>query len=72
MSHMCIERPPGLQRNLYSHVTLIDDAFVAQDLKFKNELIPTHTIRAAFIAALDCMFADFMTAKEYFSVSFQF
>ena|GEM_PF-3596184 len=52
--------------------TLIDDAFAAQDLKFKNELIPTHTVRAAFIAALDCMFADFMTANEYFSVSFQF
>lgn len=52
--------------------TLIDDAFAAQDLKFKNELIPTHTVRAAFIAALDGMFADFMTANEYFYVSFQF
>ncbi len=67
MSHMCIDTTVRAAKELGFTCTLIDDACAAHDLKFKNELIPIHTVHAAFMAALDGIFADVVTADEYLS-----
>ena len=67
MSHMCIDTTVRAAKELGFTCTLIDDACAAHDLKFKNELIPTHTVHAAFMAALEGIFADVVTADEYLS-----
>ncbi len=67
MSHMCIDTTVRAAKELGFTCTLIDDACAAHDLKFKNELIPTHTVHATFMAALDGIFADVVTADEYLS-----
>jgi len=50
MSHICIETAFRVAEELGFTCTLIDDAYAAQDLKFKNELIHIHAVHAAFIA----------------------
>jgi nicotinamidase-related amidase len=67
MSHMCIDTTVRAAKELGFTCTLIDDACAAHDLKFKNELIPTRIVHAAFMAALDGIFADVVTVDEYLS-----
>ena len=67
MSHMCIDTTVRAAKELGFTCTLIDDACAAHDLKFKNELIPTHTVHATFMAALEGIFANVVTAEEYLS-----
>jgi nicotinamidase-related amidase len=67
MSHICIDTTVRAAKELGFICTLIADACAAHDLMFKNELIPTHTVHATFMAALDGIFADVVTAGEYLS-----
>ena len=67
MSHICIDTTVRAAKELGFTCTLIADACAAHDLKFKNELIPTYTVHATFMAALDGIFADVVTAGEYLS-----
>ncbi len=67
MSHMCIDTTVRAAKELGFMCTLIEDACAAHDLKFKDELIPTHTVHATFMAALEGIFADVVTADEYLS-----
>ena len=64
---MCIDTTASVAKKLGFKCTLIDDACAAHDLKFKNELIPTHTVHATFMAALERIFANVVTAEEYLS-----
>jgi len=49
MSHMCIDTTVSVAKELGLKCTLIDDAYAAHNHKFKNELISTHTVYAAFM-----------------------
>ncbi len=65
MSHMCIDTTVRAAKELGFACTVISDACATRDLKFGNKLLPAHTVHAAFMAALDGMFANVMTAEEY-------
>lgn len=65
MSHMCIDTTVRAAKELGFACTVISDACATRDLKFKNELVPAHAVHTAFMAALDGIFADVMTAEEY-------
>lgn len=67
MSHMGIDTTVRAAKDLGFTCTLIDDACVANSLKFKNELISVHIVHATFMAALNGIFADVVTADEYLS-----
>jgi nicotinamidase-related amidase len=72
MVHMCIDTTVRAAKELGFACTLIYDACVAYDLKFKNELVPAYTVSAAFMAALNGIFADVVMTDEYLSRSFLF
>jgi nicotinamidase-related amidase len=65
MSHMCIDTTVRAAKELGFKCTLIADACATRNLKFEEEILPAQTIHAAFMAALDGMFATVMTADEY-------
>lgn len=65
MSHMCIDTTVRAAKELGFTSILIADACTTRDLKFKDKLLPARTVHAAFMAALDGMFANVMTTKEY-------
>ena len=67
MSHMCIDTTVRVAKELGFVSILIADACATRDLKFENEILPAHTVHAAFMAALDGMFATVMTAEKYLS-----
>jgi len=65
MSHMCIDTTVRAAKELGFACTVISDACATRDLKFKNEPVTAHNVHAAFMAALDGVFATLMTAEEY-------
>ena len=65
MSHMCIDTTVRAAKEIGFACKVISDACATRDLKFKKELVPAHTVHAAFMASLDGMFATVMTAEEY-------
>jgi nicotinamidase-related amidase len=67
MSHMCIDTTVRAAKELGFTSTLIADACATRDLKFENELLPACIVHAAFMAALDGMFAAATTAEDYLS-----
>lgn len=67
MSHMCVDTTVRAAKELGFTSTLIADACATRDLIFKKEQVPAQTVHAAFMAALDGMFANVMTAEEYLS-----
>lgn len=67
MSHMCIDTTVRAAKELGFACTVISDACATRALKFKSEPVPAHTVHAAFMAALDGMFASVMTAEDYLS-----
>jgi nicotinamidase-related amidase len=67
MSHMCIDTTVRAAKETGFTCILIADACATRDLEFRNELLPAHTVHAAFMAALDGIFATVLTADEYLS-----
>jgi nicotinamidase-related amidase len=67
MSHMCIDTTVRAAKELGFTSVLISDTCATRDLKFENEKVPAHTVHAAFMAALDGMFATVMTSEKYLS-----
>jgi nicotinamidase-related amidase len=67
MSHMCIDTTVRAAKELGFNCILIADACATRNLKFGNEILPAQTVHAVFMAALDGMFANVVTAEEYLS-----
>ena len=67
MSHMCIDTTVRAAKELGFTCTLIADACATRNLKLVNKILPAHTVHAAFMAALDGMFAIVLTADDYLS-----
>jgi nicotinamidase-related amidase len=64
---MCIDTTVRAAKELGFMSILIVDTCATRDLKFENEILPARTVHAAFMAALDGMFATVMTAEKYLS-----
>jgi nicotinamidase-related amidase len=67
MSHMCVDTTVRAAKELGFTSVLISDACATRDLKFENEMVPARTVHAAFMAALDGMFATVIDAEKYLS-----
>ncbi|MCQ1536078.1 cysteine hydrolase [Methanosarcina sp. KYL-1] len=67
MSHMCVDTTVRAAKELGFACTLISDACATRNLKFKEETVPARSVHAAFMAALDGMFATVKKAEEYLS-----
>jgi nicotinamidase-related amidase len=65
MSHMCIDTTVRAAKELGFACKVISDACATRDLKFQNETVAAHAVHAAFMAALDGVFATVQTAEEY-------
>ncbi|HIH74379.1 MAG TPA: cysteine hydrolase [Methanosarcina sp.] len=67
MSHMCIDTTVRAAKELGFTSTLISDACATCSLKFGDKFLPASSVHAAFMAALDGIFATVTTAEEYLS-----
>lgn len=67
MSHMCVDTTVRAAKELGFRCILISDACTTRSLRFKNESISAHIVHAAFMAALDGMFATVATVEDYLS-----
>ncbi|ENQ3079774.1 cysteine hydrolase [Bacillus cereus] len=67
MTHMCIDTTVRAASDLEFRCTVIADACTTKNLVFNNELIEAKHVHAAFISALDNMFANVRETKEFLS-----
>lgn len=67
MSHMCIDTTVRAAKELGFTPTLIADACATRDLKFGDQVLLACNVHAAFMAALDGMFATVTTTEKYLS-----
>jgi nicotinamidase-related amidase len=65
MTHMCIDASVRAAYDLGFSCTLLSDACATKNLEFNNMLIPAQTVQSAFLAALQPLYADVMTVKEF-------
>ncbi len=65
MSHMCIDTTVRAAKELGFKCILITNACATRNLKFGDEILPAHEVHAAFMAALDGVFARVVTADKY-------
>jgi nicotinamidase-related amidase len=67
MSHMCIDTTVRAAKELGFKCILIANACATRNLKLGDEILPAHEVHAAFMAALDGIFATVITADKYLS-----
>ncbi|HMJ37577.1 MAG TPA: cysteine hydrolase family protein [Baekduia sp.] len=64
MSSMCVDATVRAAVDLGFTATVVHDGCAAPDLRFGDETIPGATVHASFMAALDGMYADVVSADE--------
>lgn len=67
MTHMCVDTTVRAAKNHGYEVTLISDACATKNLCHDGKEIPAATVHASFMAALDKMFAEVITAEKFLS-----
>lgn len=65
MSHMCVDTTVRACQDYGYEVVVIEDACTTKNLSFNGINIPAETVHAAFMAALDKMFAKVMKLEDY-------
>lgn len=65
MSHMCVDTTVRACQDYGYEVVVIEDACTTKNLLFHGTKIPAETVHAAFMAALDKMFAKVMKLEDY-------
>jgi len=67
MSHMCIDATTRAAREAGFACTVVEDACATRDLVFLGETVPAASVHAAFMAALNGVYARVVTLEEYVS-----
>jgi nicotinamidase-related amidase len=67
MSHMCIDATTRAAREAGFACTVVEDACATRDLVFSGKTVPAASVHAAFMAALNGMYARVVTLEEYIS-----
>jgi len=65
MTHMCVD---ATTRAAFDHglqCTVLHDACATRTLSFNNEIVPAKYVQAAFLAALDKVYAKVMSTDEF-------
>ncbi|MGG2065269.1 cysteine hydrolase family protein [Bacillus sp. S14(2024)] len=65
MTHMCIDTTVRAASDLEFGCTVIEDACTTKNLIFRNETIQAKHVHAAFMGALDNMFAKVIETEEF-------
>ncbi|HDX9580511.1 TPA: cysteine hydrolase [Bacillus pseudomycoides] len=65
MTHMCIDTTVRAASDLGFGCTVIEDACTTKDLVFNNELIQAKHVHAAFMSALNNMFAKVIDTEKF-------
>ena len=65
MTHMCIEATVRAAYDLGLTSTVLSDACATKNLEFNNMLIPAQTVQSAFLAALQPLYAEVITVREF-------
>lgn len=65
MTHLCIDASVRAAYDLGFSCTVLSDACATKNLEFNNMLIPAQTVHSAFLAALQPLYADVMSVKEF-------
>lgn len=67
MSHMCVDTTVRSAAAKGFGVTLAHDACATKDLKFNDEILSSHLVHGAFMAAMDGVFARVKSTDEILS-----
>lgn len=67
MTHMCIDTTVRAASDLEFRCTVIADSCATKDLIFNNEQLHATHVHAAFMSALNNMFANVIETKEFLS-----
>ena len=65
MTHMCIDTTVRAGFDLGYKCVLIGDGCATKDLTFRGRTIPANDVNAAYFSALDGMFAEVKSSKEF-------
>lgn len=65
MTHMCIDATVRAAYDLGFNCTVLSDACATKNLEFNNMLIPAQTVHNAFLAALQPVYAEVISVKEF-------
>lgn len=68
MTHLCIEATVRAAYDLGFSCTVLSDACATKNLEFNNMLIPAQTVHHAFLAALQPLYADVLSVKEFLNM----
>lgn len=69
MTHLCIDATVRAAYDLGFSCTVLSDACATKNLEFNNMLIPAQTVHHAFLAALQPMYADVISVKEFLNTA---
>ncbi len=67
MSHMCVDATTRAAFDFGFNCTVIDDACATLDLSHKGIFVKASDVHAAFMAALAAVYANVISATEFFS-----
>jgi len=65
MTHLAIDATVRAAYDLGFSCTVLHDACTSKNLEFNNMLIPAQSVHNAFLAALQPMYANVMSVKEF-------
>ena len=65
MTHMCVEATVRAAYDLGFNCTVLSDACATKSLEFNNMLIPAQTVHHAFLAALQPLYANVVSVKDF-------
>lgn len=69
MTHMAIDATVRAAYDLSFRCTVLSDACATMNLEFNNMLIPAQTVHNAFLAALQPLYSEVITVKEWLNTS---
>jgi len=64
MSHMCIDATTRAAFDLGFKCTVVEDACATRNLAFKGETVPAWAVHGAFMAALQGIYAEVVSAQD--------
>jgi nicotinamidase-related amidase len=65
MTHMCVEATVRAAYDFGLSCTVLSDACATKNLEFNNMLIPAQTVHNAFLAALQPLYANVVSVREF-------
>jgi len=64
MSHMCIDATVRAAFDLGFRCTVVEDACATRNLSFRGESVPAWAVHGAFMAALQGIYAEVVSAND--------